>query len=61
MLEEALKTIYSQEKGGLMHLSEVRNFNACDIKTRNPERTRTTLCSSRQKSVDRINTEFPAF
>eukprot|EP00975_Prorocentrum_lima_P046747 9772239-Prorocentrum_lima.AAC.1 len=29
-----------------------------DIKARNPERT--TLCSSRQNSLDKINTEFPA-
>eukprot|EP00975_Prorocentrum_lima_P016911 3583192-Prorocentrum_lima.AAC.1 len=58
MLLAALKTIYGQEKYRLMQLSEVRKFNACDIKTRNPERT--ILCSSRQNSLDKINTEFPA-
>eukprot|EP00975_Prorocentrum_lima_P015401 3261968-Prorocentrum_lima.AAC.1 len=41
-----------------MQLSEVRKFFACNIKARNPERT--TLCNTRQTSLDKVNTEFPA-
>eukprot|EP00975_Prorocentrum_lima_P070682 12933509-Prorocentrum_lima.AAC.1 len=58
MLAAALSTTYIEEKDGLMHLSEVRKLSVCNIKTRNPDRT--TLCSSKQKSLDKINTEFPA-
>eukprot|EP00975_Prorocentrum_lima_P045959 9612449-Prorocentrum_lima.AAC.1 len=58
LMLKALKSLHIKEKERLMHLSEVRTFSACNIQDKHPQQT--TECRTRQNSLDKVNTEFPA-
>eukprot|EP00975_Prorocentrum_lima_P040954 8601908-Prorocentrum_lima.AAC.1 len=58
MLSNALQVIYAKEEIALMLLSEVRTFNAIDIRSRHYDRE--TFCVNRAKSMDMINRDFKA-
>eukprot|EP00975_Prorocentrum_lima_P022839 4807226-Prorocentrum_lima.AAC.1 len=58
MLFAALQRIYQKEEEALVNLSEVRTFNAIDLRSHHYDRQ--TIRVERASSMDKANRPFPA-